>query len=87
MAAAASTIMPSAMYMKTPLPWPPVRRNISIIETDIMAIGMYVHTAEVSGTVSCKVGGSCRVSSPLGMTGPRRRAGRRNRTTLNAGAP
>ena len=30
--------MPIARYMKTPLP-PPGRRNISIIDTDISAIG------------------------------------------------
>jgi hypothetical protein len=76
--------MPSAMYMKMPLDCPPDRMNIIIIETDIIAIGRYVHTADVSGTVSMRVGGSWRTNSPAGMSGPRRRAGRRNRTTLNA---
>lgn len=72
--------------MKTPLD-PPGRMKISIIDTDIIAIGRYVHTAEVSGTVSGSVGGSWRLSSPSGMSGPRRRAGRRISTTLNARAP
>jgi hypothetical protein len=61
--------------------------KISIMDTDIMAMGRYVQTAELSGTVSGSVGGSCRLSSPSGMSGPRRRAGLRKRTTLNATAP
>ncbi|MGH1554385.1 hypothetical protein ACRAWF_27885 [Streptomyces sp. L7] len=46
--------------------------NIIIIETDIIAIGRYVHTADVSGTVSMRVGGSWSTNSPAGMSGPRR---------------
>ncbi|GGV70883.1 hypothetical protein GCM10010340_17180 [Streptomyces griseoloalbus] len=72
---------PIARYMKTPFP-PPGRRNISIIDTDISAIGKYVHIAEVSGTVSARTGGSWRVNCPSGISGPRLRAGRRNSTTL-----
>jgi hypothetical protein len=37
------------------LPW---RRNIIIMESDIIAMGMYVHMAELSGVDSCNVGGS-----------------------------
>lgn len=45
--------------MNPPLLWLiPGRMNISIMETDISAIGRYVHTAELSGTTSGSVGGS-----------------------------
>ncbi|GGS53510.1 hypothetical protein GCM10010238_48690 [Streptomyces griseoviridis] len=45
--------------MNPPLaPLIPGRMNISIIDTDIKAIGRYVHTAELSGTTSGSVGGS-----------------------------
>ncbi|GAA0193251.1 hypothetical protein GCM10009536_62640 [Streptomyces thermocarboxydus] len=81
MAAAESAMTPSARYMKTPFP-PPGRRNISIIDMDMSAIGRYVQIAEVSGTVSERTGGSWRVSWPSGISGPRLRAGRRNNTTL-----
>ncbi len=65
----------------------PGRMNMNIIETDINAMGRYVHTAEVSGTVSGRTGGSWRFSSPSGISGPRRRAGRRNRITLKEPSP
>ena len=36
----------------------PGRMNMNIMDTDIIAMGRYVHTAEESGTTSGSAGGS-----------------------------
>src|SRR3954447_11967565 len=88
MAPAAQTIMIIAIGRKPLVALPPPRvMYIIIMAPDIRAIGRYVHTADESGTVSGRVGGSWRLTSPSGISGARRRIGRRNSTKLNGRPP
>ncbi|GAA2339960.1 hypothetical protein GCM10010431_74250 [Streptomyces kunmingensis] len=55
---------------------------------DIRIIGRYVSIpAPPAGTDSAITGGSCITISPLGISGPRRLAVLRKKTTLNGTSP